>query len=111
MIKTVEGFEYPDKAPGADEPWHTGARVELKRRLDLQLFDFKHSLGHSTYFEAWNAAGLVMGSIHEMQKYGLLTPAEVAEYQAQVRSAFAEAQPGDLTLFDQLWMWDPLHEQ
>jgi hypothetical protein len=92
-----------------DDRWHTGARLELKRRLDVQLFDFKYSLGHSTYYEAWNGAGLVMGSIHEMQDYGLLTPDEVADYQTQVRSAYAEAQPADLALFDQIWMWDPLN--
>lgn len=95
--------------PPAGDPWHTGARVELKRRLDLQLYDFKYSLGHSTANEAWNGAGLVMGSIHEMQEYGLLTAEEVAVYQAQVRSAYAAAQPDELYLFDDLWMWDPLN--
>jgi hypothetical protein len=89
--------------------WHTAARIEQKRRLDIQIFDYKHSLGHATYYEAWKTAGLVMGTIGELQGYGLLEPAEVAEYQAQVRTAFAEAQPADLELFDQLWMWDPMN--
>jgi len=91
-----------------DERWHVGARVELKHRLEVQLFDFKYSLGHSTFYEAWNAAGLVMGSISNMQDYGLLTPAEVVDYQNQVRTAYGAAQPSDLDLFDQIWMWDPL---
>jgi hypothetical protein len=96
-----------------DEPWHTAARVEQKRRLDLQLFDYKYSLGHSTLYEAFNGAGLVAGAIHELQEYGLLEPAEVAEYLAQLRNAYAETQPrpDDLELFDQLWMWDPLNDE
>ena len=107
MIKYFDGFQCANPTP-EDERWHTGARVELKKRLDVQVFDFNYSLGHSTSFEAWNAAGLVMGSIHDMQEYDLLTLVEVAKYQAQVRTAFAEAHPADLALFDQIWMWDPL---
>ena len=107
MIKYFDGFQCANPTP-EDERWHTGARVELKKRLDVQVFDFNYSLGHSTSFEAWNAAGLVMGSIHDMQDYGLLTPAEVVDYQNQVRTAYGAAQPSDLDLFDQIWMWDPL---
>lgn len=90
-----------------DEHWRNGARTELKRRLDIQLYDFKYSLGHSTYYEAWNSSGLVMGSIHEMQMYGLLSVEETRAYQVQVRTAFAEVHPSDLELFDQIWMWEP----
>lgn len=93
-----------------DEPWHTAARVEQKRRLDLQLTDYKAALGNCTLYEAFRDGGLVAGSIHDMQEYGLLEPAEVAEYLAQLLNAYAETQPlpADLELFDHLWMWDPL---
>lgn len=90
-----------------DDTWHTSARIEQKRRLDAQLADYKASLGHCTKTYAWNTAGLVMGSIYEMQCYALLTAAESAEYQAQVRAAYGEAVPDGLALFDEIWLWDP----
>ena len=89
------------------ERWLTHARRELKRRLDTQLDDFNQCLGHNTDNEVLVGAGLAMGSIHEMQAQGLLTAEETRDYQAKVRSVFAERLPEYLPHFDQLLMWEP----
>jgi hypothetical protein len=76
------------------------ARAELKRRLYLQIYDYRYSLGHSTDVEALQGAVLCMGSIHELREHGLLTADEVTEAWALVRSHYAERQPEYLAEFD-----------
>jgi hypothetical protein len=78
----------------------SAARAELKRRLHLQIYDYRYSLGHSTDVEALQGAVLCMGSIHELREHGLLTEDEVSEARALVRRHYAERQPEYLEQFD-----------
>lgn len=77
-------------------------RDELKRRLRVQLYDFKYTLQHCTNSEGMTDAGRCLGTIAAMRHEGLLTDEEVSEFQAQVRADFAERLPQYLEYFDAL---------